>query len=191
MSQFRIQSASVFVAKDANTSSVEPCALLNDDKHVVRSTGFAGPNAESPSCIFLVQLKRTFEGRHHSLQLAWETKRASQMLFDCRPSHDAALRNQHPYIRAAVHDHNVLVQIFDRRNNGIGHRSRLENRTDPVIDSRDLFGHRSFSPLTPISKLLTSSMSTRMSSPSTLIGNSLRQAFCGFTPDPLQTSHSQ
>src|ERR1700757_2270630 len=160
MSQFRIQSASVFVAKDANTSSVEPCALLNDDKHVVRSTGFAGPNAESPSCIFLVQLKRTFEGRHHSLQLAWETKRASQML-------------------------------FDRRNNDIGHRSRLENRTDPVIDSRDLFGHRSFSPLTPISKLLTSSMSTRMSSPSTLIGNSLRQAFCGFTPDPLQTSNSQ
>src|ERR1700746_66267 len=191
MSQFRIQLASVFVAKDANTFSVEPCALLNGDKHVVRSTRFAGPNAESPSCIFLVQLKRTFEGRHDSLQFAWETKRASQMFFDCRPGHDTVLRNQHPYVAAAGDAPNVLIQIVYRGNNRIGHGSRLENRTDPVIDSRDLFAHRSFSPFTLTPKLLTSSMSTKMSSPSTLIGNILRQAFCGFTPDPLQTSNSQ
>src|ERR1700687_5542250 len=113
------------------------------------------------------------------------------MLFDCRPGHDTALWNQHSYICAAVHDHNVLVQILNRCNNGIGHGSGLENRTDSVIDSRSLFGHCSFSPSTPTPELLTSSMSIRMSSPSTLVGNIFRQAFRGFTPDPVQTSNSQ
>src|ERR1700688_386319 len=160
-------------------------------KRLVRSTGIAGPRGKSPGRIVLVQLKRTFEGGHYHLQLAWETKRASQVLFDCRPRHNTALRNQHSHICAAVHDHNVLVQIFNRCNNGIGHASCLKNRTDSVIDSRYLFGHRSFSPSTPAAKLLTSSISTSMSSPSTLIGNRFRQAFRGFMPDPLQTSNSQ
>src|SRR5579872_1478055 len=160
-------------------------------RHTVRSSGFASPHSKSPSRIVLVQLKRTFEGRHHRFQFAWKTKRPSQMFFDCRPGHDTALRNQHSYICAAVHDHNVVVQILNRRDNGIGHGPHLEDRADPVIDARYLFGHRSFSPSTPVPKLPTSSMSTRMSPPSTLIGNIFRHAFRGFTPDPLQTSNSQ
>jgi len=192
MSQFRIPLASAFVAKDANTFSVGAYGTPKGrQRHVVCSTGSAGPRGKSPGRVVLVQLKRTFEGRHHSLQLAWETKRASQVLLDCRPRHDTALRNQHSYVGAAVHDHNVLVQILNRCNNGVGHSSRLENRTDSVIDSRCLFGHDSFSSYTPAHKLLVSSISTRMSSPSTLIGNILRHALCGFTPDPLQTSNSQ
>jgi hypothetical protein len=92
------------------------CSSSRTARLVFRSSGIAGPHGKSPSRIVLAQLKRTFEGRHHSLQLTWETKRTSQVLFDCRLSHNIALRNQHSYICAAVHDHNVLVQILSRCN---------------------------------------------------------------------------
>src|SRR4029077_797844 len=151
-------------------------------RHIgLRSTTVASTRTvsrrESPCGIVLIQLKRPFERRHHGFQFAWETKRTPQVLFDCGPGHDAGLRNQNSYIGAAVHDQNVLVQILDRCNDGVGHGSRLENRTDSVVDSRYLFRHRSSSPSTAAPKVLRASMSTRLSSPLRLIGTTLRQEF--------------
>src|SRR5580704_13545580 len=96
------------------------------------------------------------------------------MHFNGGTSDDAALRNQHSHIGAAVHDDDVLVQILDRSDDSVSDRTGLENGAYAIIGFWNLASHRSLS-LPADSSGLSSSRSRRMSLLSILTGNTLKQ----------------
>src|ERR1700751_6148450 len=145
------------------------------------------PNAglqEPPRCIVLIQLQRTFEGRHDRLQLSRKPERAAQVLLDCGTSHDAAMRNQNSHVSTAIEDHDVLVEVPDGCDDRIGDGPRLENGSDAIVDVRILARHPRSAPAAAPSRGSAPSISTRMSPPSTTTGKTFKQAFRGFMPCP-------
>src|ERR1700719_2512483 len=100
---------------------------------------------ELPRRIAVRKLNRPFESRHDHLQFTWKAKGPPQMLFDSTLGDDTLVRNENAQVSATVHHQYILVQVFDRRDNGIGYGSRLQHRADTLMGTVVLFAHAIFS----------------------------------------------
>ena len=126
------------LAVEGHTDSVAAVAITPNEQHAISAS------ADHTLKIWDLRtftLKRTLEGRHHSLQFTWKPKGSPQMHFNGGTSDDAVLRNQHSYVGAPVNNHDVLVEVLDRRNDCVSDRARLENGANAIIDLWELAGH--------------------------------------------------